>query len=296
MSEKAPEAVLARCPACGQASDSVKCFRMGTVLFLFVGGGAQWRDEFGCPPCIRKQTARFAVFNLLTANLLWPVLVLPMVIAHLVRSYQPGHSPSVERQLSPPAPVEGLQPRSGLMAVGMLLIGLALSIGAVAGTCSEYGHDNMPGPVAVGVGAFFFALGTLLVRAGRMAPRSGRVSLAPTVLAFVVFAAALPLVSNFAFARYERAVTARVVAEARDHTLTGAFYDYLTAVPPQFWRADGLAPCAGWRMGQLATDSGRFVRSDLAFVLGNLERYHQGDPQMVKLAGDIRRALAEGGR
>jgi hypothetical protein len=92
-------APLVICPECHQPSDSVKCFRMGFVLFLGIGAGAQWKNEYGCPSCMRPKIALFALINLLSANLIWPILILPMVIAHLVRSFQGGHSNAVMEQL-----------------------------------------------------------------------------------------------------------------------------------------------------------------------------------------------------
>jgi hypothetical protein len=99
MEERAVSEQLVICPECKQPSNSVKCFRMGFVLFLGIGAGAQWKNEYGCPGCIRNKTALFALFNILSANLLWPVLIFPMVLAHLVRSVQAGHSQAVLDQL-----------------------------------------------------------------------------------------------------------------------------------------------------------------------------------------------------
>lgn len=96
--------VLVTCPECKLPSESVKCFRMGFVLFLGIGGGAQWKNEYGCPSCIRRKTALFAVFNLLTANIIWPIVILPLTLAHVFRSYRQGHSQDVLDQITPRPP------------------------------------------------------------------------------------------------------------------------------------------------------------------------------------------------
>ncbi len=71
---------------------------MGVLLFLVAAWAMQTRDETGCPSCIRWQIARFAGLNLITANLLWPVLILPVALFHLARSFTPGHTKRIFRQ------------------------------------------------------------------------------------------------------------------------------------------------------------------------------------------------------
>jgi len=75
---------------------------MGFVLFIYFAWMANWRIEAGCPRCIRLRTARFALVNLITANVLWPVIILPVAIFHLARSFTHGHSDQVTRLLEDP--------------------------------------------------------------------------------------------------------------------------------------------------------------------------------------------------
>src|SRR4051794_25387563 len=78
---------LVRCPECGRPSDSIKCYRMGLILFLLVFWFSSTKNEVGCPSCIRGKIARFCLVNLLPANVLWPVLILPWSIILLLRSF-----------------------------------------------------------------------------------------------------------------------------------------------------------------------------------------------------------------
>jgi pSer/pThr/pTyr-binding forkhead associated (FHA) protein len=87
--------VLIQCPRCGRPSDSIKQFRMGVLIFVIFAYFVRWNVEAGCPSCIRLATLRFTLINLLTANLVWPFLILPMSIFHLVRSFNKGHSPGI---------------------------------------------------------------------------------------------------------------------------------------------------------------------------------------------------------
>lgn len=90
------------CPCCRAPSDRVKCVRLPAVAFLFVAGGYEIRNEFGCPKCARSKMLWNGVINLLTANVLWPIAILPTMIAGLLQCSRPGHSKQVLAALSPP--------------------------------------------------------------------------------------------------------------------------------------------------------------------------------------------------
>ena len=83
------------CPECRRPSDSIKAYTLGTILFLLVGAVSWRRREVGCPSCIRGKIALFAAVNLVTANLLWPILILPWATVQLLRSFTRGHSKAV---------------------------------------------------------------------------------------------------------------------------------------------------------------------------------------------------------
>jgi hypothetical protein len=50
-------------------------------------------------PFSGRQTALSRIVNLSTANILWPFLVLPSNLVHLVSSFWPGHSHKVASHL-----------------------------------------------------------------------------------------------------------------------------------------------------------------------------------------------------
>jgi hypothetical protein len=91
--------VLVRCPECGRPSDSVKCYRMGVIVFLVLAWFSSTKNEFGCPRCIRGKIAGFCLTNLLTANVIWPLLILPWSIILLLCSLSRGHSREVRKSL-----------------------------------------------------------------------------------------------------------------------------------------------------------------------------------------------------
>lgn len=88
---------LLPCPECGQLSDSLKCFTLPNYA-LFVGIYAQWQNVqyICCPSCMRKHIGiKCFTYNILLANLLWPVFILPWGITQLIRSGQKGHTTTV---------------------------------------------------------------------------------------------------------------------------------------------------------------------------------------------------------
>lgn len=88
------ETTLAKCPECGQVSDSIKAYKLPNYfLFLFVY--ARWQEirYICCPHCMRKHILmKCFTYNILAANFAWPILVLPWAIVLLVCSYTKGHS------------------------------------------------------------------------------------------------------------------------------------------------------------------------------------------------------------
>jgi len=89
-----------RCPACGTMTPSLKRYR--TIhLLIFIGIGARTQPAVvtACPPCMRKHLLKRALINLLPANVLWPLIVLPFHGVQLLRSLAPGHSRSVRKAL-----------------------------------------------------------------------------------------------------------------------------------------------------------------------------------------------------
>lgn len=88
------------CPECGRHSDSIKCYRMGAILFLLVAWISWTESHLGCPSCIRRRIAKVCCVNVVTANLLWPIFVLPWCTILFIRSFARGHSQDVKDALN----------------------------------------------------------------------------------------------------------------------------------------------------------------------------------------------------
>jgi hypothetical protein len=87
------------CPCCDRESDSIKSFNMGILLFIFVAWLIWPRQEVACPGCIRGKLIGFLLINIITANILWPFLIVPWSVILLLRSFQKGHSWGVTNML-----------------------------------------------------------------------------------------------------------------------------------------------------------------------------------------------------
>jgi hypothetical protein len=87
------------CPVCGRPTGNLKCYEMGCVVFLCLAVSWNVQDEVGCPRCIRWMLLYYTLINVLTANVLWPILIFPVSILHLVSSFWPGHSLKVAERL-----------------------------------------------------------------------------------------------------------------------------------------------------------------------------------------------------
>jgi hypothetical protein len=95
------DAVLG-CPTCGQPTDSLKQFRyVSWVVFYLAGASWQTAHYQACPSCMRRLVGGRMAWNLLPANVLWPVVVLPWGLRLIAESYRKGHSPEVLRQVMP---------------------------------------------------------------------------------------------------------------------------------------------------------------------------------------------------
>jgi hypothetical protein len=84
-----------RCPECARYSNSIKCYRMGVLLFLLLFWFAWTRNETACPSCMRLKIASFCLVNLFTANVIWPLIILPWTVILFLRTLTKGHSEDV---------------------------------------------------------------------------------------------------------------------------------------------------------------------------------------------------------
>jgi hypothetical protein len=78
----------------------LKRFRMIEVLlFLFFAVSWQSAVYTACPPCMRRLLWRSTLFNLLPANVLWFIVVLPWNLALWLESRAAGHSEEMRQLL-----------------------------------------------------------------------------------------------------------------------------------------------------------------------------------------------------
>lgn len=89
------------CPVCGEPKTNVKRFVLiSFALFLLFGASYRTTVNICCSVCMRKSIIRNTFnLNILTANVLWLVVILPCNIVQFIRSYVPGHSRSVIKLL-----------------------------------------------------------------------------------------------------------------------------------------------------------------------------------------------------
>ncbi len=89
---------LLPCPECGRLSDSLKCFILPHYA-VFVGIYAQWQNVqyICCPSCMRKHIGiKCFTYNIILANIMWPIFILPWGVTQLIRSGQKGHTTTVK--------------------------------------------------------------------------------------------------------------------------------------------------------------------------------------------------------
>lgn len=84
-----------KCPQCGQPSENIKRSNIFSVFFLFVVARWQMRTMTMCDECMRGEIVKNALINILTANILFPFIILPTSIYQYVRSHEKGHSKGV---------------------------------------------------------------------------------------------------------------------------------------------------------------------------------------------------------
>mgnify|MGYP001603202908 CR=1 FL=1 len=96
---QSPQALAATgaimCPKCHRPSDSVKCYRMmGVLVFLFVGAWWQTKRLVACDSCMRTELLISSAINLVTANVLSPLIFLWHGVLFAM-TFGKGHSPEV---------------------------------------------------------------------------------------------------------------------------------------------------------------------------------------------------------
>jgi hypothetical protein len=84
------------CPHCDCETDSLKEYLvLETFYFVLIF----WRLErtllTACPKCMRKYLFNRLFANLVTSNLLWPIVNLPLYLITTYRTFMLGHSSSI---------------------------------------------------------------------------------------------------------------------------------------------------------------------------------------------------------
>ena len=81
------------CPECGKSTDSLKRFVL-PHFWLFLVCYIQWQNvEYTCcPECMRKHILAKGFLHIITANFIWPIVILPWVLIQFIRTYSKGHS------------------------------------------------------------------------------------------------------------------------------------------------------------------------------------------------------------
>jgi hypothetical protein len=96
MMDHGQEDVFLSCPVCEQLTDSLKQYRyMQWCVFLLAGVIYRHTDVRACPGCMRAFVRRSLLINVVPANLVWLVGLLPWGLILLALSYRKGHSKGV---------------------------------------------------------------------------------------------------------------------------------------------------------------------------------------------------------
>ena len=83
---------LRYCYECGEKSDSIKNFRvMNVFVFLIIFMVARGIDYRACPSCMRKKIATAAGIQILTAHVVFPIVLIFHII-QFCRTFVSGHS------------------------------------------------------------------------------------------------------------------------------------------------------------------------------------------------------------
>jgi len=83
------------CPHCNQPSDSMRRSQVWLLVFVVIGYWMQRSTITGCSACLRQKIVSNGLINILTANVFWPFLILPMSLYQYYRTYQEGHDETV---------------------------------------------------------------------------------------------------------------------------------------------------------------------------------------------------------
>lgn len=95
------DGISVACPECGKMTDSLKLYRLPALwVSLFVYLRYSTKGHVCCPSCMRKKILLHGfTYNIITANIYWPFLILPWSVVNLCRTYSKGHSKEIADML-----------------------------------------------------------------------------------------------------------------------------------------------------------------------------------------------------
>lgn len=88
------------CGKCGKETEHLKDSVFFVVVFMYFYNFVYRKYSLTCPRCTRKTAYQVAAINVILANFLWPLIVLPYCLLQWLRSFRSGHSRSVLNQLT----------------------------------------------------------------------------------------------------------------------------------------------------------------------------------------------------
>lgn len=90
------------CPVCGKSTDSLKVYRLPDMcVSLIVYVRLVHSGHVCCPSCMRKKILIHGfTYNIVTANIAWPILILPWSLVNMGRTFIKGHSREVKQLIN----------------------------------------------------------------------------------------------------------------------------------------------------------------------------------------------------
>lgn len=299
------EDLLLPCPHCRQPSPRIKSLRTGVLAFL--GVFAYWRTwtETGCAECVRGTLLKWTAINLVTANVMWPIAVLPWMTIQLLRTGLAGHSPDVLTALGLPVPPKRplwTQFREawpiGFRVLGLVqcLLGAGL-VAFVAFVQGESWYESRGAEKAVVVGmsglaatlAGYLAYSGLAKLLGMFPSVANRIAVA--VLAGIVLGAASPVVAKAVWVQREKSLHAAALGGDRF-----APEKYVDRVPDELWRPEPLDRLVDRCIEHQREYGHGWGRSKLQHMQYGIETHHADDPAFAAVRRRIDDALAGNGK
>jgi hypothetical protein len=156
------------CPACAVPTFRLKSYELLYVVYLFVYLICKPETVTACPSCVRRRLLKNSLFNLVTANLASPIVLL-WNAALWVASYRGGHSSPVQDALQEPTTADEIDAIAGMTMLGAATGGLIGGVfgaatgllgGAVGYRLATKHLDEFPAPELTGEGCA--ALGAIV--------------------------------------------------------------------------------------------------------------------------------------